>query len=112
MNVCFIDFEYFRNEEEKYCIKELCIINANNIHNPLLYEFNSNFFNPQCIMKDISSQCDISTTLFYIDDEPSGLKIKTMKKYFPQLRITNYMTSSIIIYRKCLNMCLFYLRNV
>lgn len=97
--VCFIDFiEHV----------EICIVNTNN---PNLIEYRYYFeFCPVCIMSDLKKIVNVSTTLFYVNDNADGQKIKTFKNSFPQLRITNYISKWK--HDRCLDTCLKYIQNV
>lgn len=121
MSVFFIDFEAYQDDDANYLIKELCIMNVNNILKPFYYMF------PMCesmgsfskktrgtndylrkwrhhlLWIDGDSKFDANeilkdlqsfdNALFYVNDQINGEKIDTLKKNFPNLRLVNYIYS-------------------
>lgn len=123
MSVFFIDFEAFQDNDANYLIKEMCIMNVNNILEPFYYMFvmseeigsfskstqRTNDYlrrwrhhllwnEGDCIFdanKVLKELQAIDNSLFYVNDELGGKKIYTVKKIFPNLRILNYNCSNI-----------------
>ena len=121
MSTYFIDFQGFYNENTMI-IKELCVIDANNIFNPYHQVFNlgispsilaektqftnkylSNYYHylkweegtslfcPTCIL----NKFDDTNALFFVLDKVDGIKINTLKNYFPSWRLVNYNKTMI-----------------
>ena len=152
MSTWFIDIKVFSGNNEKI-IKELCVMNTNDILNPMHYVFyeqrpwsslsekskldndfltnqyhhlswieGKDVFCPMCILDNIGPE-----NLFYVVDSSAGDKIKTIKAYFPSLRITNYSMrfqrvppniecpwrphGDACAYKQCLTAALHYLKN-
>ena len=155
MSTWFIDIKVFSIDGGK-SIKELCVMNVNDVLNPTHYvfyeqrpwstlsekskwdnEFLTNHFHhlkwiegkdvfcPTCILANVGNS--FQDDIFYVVDSSGGDKIKTLKTYFPCLRITNYnmlyrtLPSNIecpwrphgdaCAYKQCLLAVLDYLKN-
>ena len=118
MTAYFVDIQSFYGNENMQ-IKELCIMNANDILNPyhkvfvmdipwnllppntaksntylasgyhqLSWDEGSSKFCQRCILNDCDY--DIKKSIIYVLDQEDGTKMKTLKKYFPELRFTSY----------------------
>ena len=156
MSVYFIDLEAYVDGCNNYIIKELCIMDTCDILQPLHYVYKPNLlwnalspksritniflirhrhglsWNEGCGIFDVDNIMDklpsFSTSLYYVKDRIDGQKIKTLKYYFPGLRIVNYSVSSndlttvsnnitcpwrdhgqYCAYIKCLQLCVHYL---
>jgi hypothetical protein len=93
MDVCFLDIRY-RILNGESIIDEICILGVDdNVFKPQHYTFIKKDFCPDCLMINLIRMVDIETTLFYVDDQPDGEKIKLAKKYLPKLRIVNLMNA-------------------
>ena len=113
MGTYFIDFEGFLNNDGDIIIKELCIMDANNIlnpfHNVYRMEFPPNPINSIIQSKNLflithhhhlrwfegNSLQNIydqysPNSIYYTLDTEDGNKIKTLQIYFPKMRIANY----------------------
>ena len=150
-SVFFIDLEAFQHNCGCYIIKELCIMDVDDIFSPVYFMFQPTFpfdklmakarrtnnfltcyrhgltwkegnavFEPMKINLD-------KRALYYVKDQLDGVKLKTVKHCFPELRITNYNASSLrpvpdnihcpwrdhhgvnCAYKKCLQLCTHYL---
>jgi hypothetical protein len=107
MDVCFLDIRY-RSLNGETIVDEICILAVDDtIFKPQHYTFDNEDFCPECVMITIDEEMDIIPALFYVDDEPDGEKIKLLKKYFPKLRIVNFMNATKIKnYYCCFLKCL------
>ena len=119
MSVFFIDIEAFQDDNADYLIKELCIMNVDNILQPFHYMFDMTesmgslskraqttneylrLWRHHLRWIDGDSNFDPSRilndlksipndALFYVNDHVNGKKINTLNKYLPNFRIVNY----------------------
>ena len=135
MTIWFIDLKVLSIDNDK-CIKELCVMNVNDVLNPthyVFYEpFSDNVTNYGLRSNAICQTCLYDNLykndLFYVVDSYNGDNIKNIKSIFPCLRITNYNMSftsvpanincpwrahgDICAYKQCLVGALDYLKNV
>lgn len=89
---------------------ELCIMNANDMFNPFLYNFTYHYYLPE-------------NAIFYVLES----KLKTLRHHFPQLRLQAYNITELpqvpaniscpwsyhgnqCAYKQCLSMCVDYCR--
>ena len=117
MSTWFIDIKVFSSDNAKF-VKELCVMNVNNILHPTHYVFyeqtpwsslteKSRLDNDYLTKhfhglgwvegKDVFCNACLNESwvkykddLFYVVDSINGDKINTVKSIFPYLRITNY----------------------
>lgn len=119
MATYFIDFQGFRTDEN-IIIKELCIMDANNILYPLFGMFK--FSTPSSIFSDhtqaINNYLSLhhhtlrweegdqsfcggcinadESGLYYVYDVEDGFKMNTLRRIFPRLRLVVYAKESIL----------------
>jgi hypothetical protein len=121
MTTYFVDAQGFYNNDD-LIIKELCIMDANEMFNPLHLVFKSNVswevlsdkcrFTNKYLTKHYhklswyegsATFCptcilnnydqDFEKAILYVLDENHGKKMKTLKKHFPKLRFVSYNKS-------------------
>ena len=153
MATYFIDIQGFIVNKE-FVIKELCLMDASDPLDPFHNVYKMNIpevlipiasrkynetittnhhllkwdngdvtFCPQCIWR---SKINLPNSIVYVLDTENGLKMKTLKKHFPSMRLTSYNKSSTDLqeipknisciwkehhhrhcaYKRCLAMCL------
>jgi hypothetical protein len=117
MDVCFFDIR-FHTFKGEIILDELCVLNVNDIFKPLVYTYkNSTEYCPECLMLNLQKFVDVEKTLFYVDDDVDGLKLKVLKLNFPKLRLVNFNNPEAIereecCYLNCVKLCKFYLKKV
>lgn len=122
MSVLFIDFEAYQDDDANYLIKELCIMDVDNILKPFYYMFTfsesmesfsksaqktNNYLlhrrhhllwpDGDCKFDPALILQDLpSNALYYVKDQINGKKINTLKHFFPNLRIVNYNSKNLL----------------